>query len=74
MTRRLFPDTFAKIKRAKAEGILPQAVWSSMVIGINESGMRPSAQAMTLGTYYEYMIEIYGKRATAFLREKAGSA
>jgi len=70
-TRRLFPETFATIQRAKLAGLLPQAVWLSMVTGVKQSGMAPSCQAASLATYQEYITEIYGKRATAFLRDKA---
>jgi len=66
--RRLFPDTFATIQKAKREGISAKDVWKAMLAGVERSEMKPSARASALAIYQEYVTEVYGEKETEFFR------
>jgi len=67
-TKRTHPKNFERLQACKACGISAREAWQAIRAGVRESGMIPSAAAITLSTAWDYLIELYGVEATRGLR------
>jgi hypothetical protein len=69
MNRKTLGKTYERLKTAKACGISAAEAWRAIRQGVEQTDMRPSAKAMTLGAAWEYLVEIYGVEETKDLRK-----
>lgn len=60
-------DVYDRIHTAKTLNVPAAQVWRGILIGLKNSGMRPSGIAMAKATYWGFMLKVYGAALPAYL-------